>query len=76
MTSDTINSILKWLATILTIAGAITISYHIDPLNIYLLNLACVLWIWWGWRIREWSIVTVNVVMLIIYGHGLFMRLI
>ena len=71
-----INSVLKWLATVLTIAGALAISYHIDPLNMYLLNLACIVWILWGVRIREWSIVTVNVVMLIIYGHGLFMRLI
>lgn len=70
------NSALKWLATILTIAGALAISYQIDPLNMYLLNIACLVWILWGVRIREWSIVTVNVVMLAIYGHGLVMRLI
>jgi hypothetical protein len=70
-----INTILKWLATVLTIAGALAVSYNIDPLNIYLLNIACVLWIVWALRIREWSIFTVNAVMLVIYGHGLFMRL-
>ena len=73
---DEINSILKWAATVITIIGAITISYQLDPLNIYLLNMACVLWIWWALRIREWSIVVVNSVMLVIYGHGLIMRLI
>lgn len=73
---DEINSILKWLATVITIIGAITVSYKVDPLNIYLLNLACILWIWWALRIREWSIIVVNVVMLVIYGHGLIMRLI
>jgi hypothetical protein len=72
---DQINWVLKWAATVVTIAGALAVSYHIDPLNIYLLNIACVLWIVWALRIREWSIFTVNAVMLAIYGHGLFMRL-
>lgn len=70
-----LNFFLKWLATILTIASAITISFHIDPLNIYLLKVACIVWIIWGYRIREWSIVVVNSAMLVIYGHGLVMRL-
>ena len=73
--NDEINSVLKWLATVLTIMGAITVSYHIDPLNIYLLNIACVLWIVWALRIREWSIVVVNGAMLAIYAWGLFIRL-
>jgi hypothetical protein len=70
-----INTCLKWLATAVTIAGALAVSFHWDPLNIYLLNLACVVWIAWGWRIREWSIVTVNVSLLAIYLHGLGMRI-
>lgn len=71
-----LNDFLKWIATLLTIAGAITISFNIDPLNIYLLNVACILWIIWGLRIREWSIVVVNSAMLVIYTHGLAMRII
>lgn len=73
---EEINLVLKWLATVVTIAGALTVSYNIDPLNIYLLNLACVVWIAWGWRIREWSIVTVNVSLLLIYAWGLVLRLV
>jgi hypothetical protein len=72
---DQVNWMLKWAATVITIAGALAISYSIDPLNIYLLNIACVLWIVWALRIREYSILTVNAVMLVIYGHGLFNRL-
>ena len=69
------NSILKWIATAITIGGALTVVYGIDPLNIYLLNGASLLWIMWGLRIREWSIVVVNTAMLVIYAWGLFIRL-
>jgi hypothetical protein len=69
------NSILKWIATTITICGALTVVYGIDPLNIYFLNGACLVWILWGWRIREWSIVVVNTAMLVIYAWGLFIRL-
>jgi hypothetical protein len=73
--SEEIDLFLKWLATVITIAGALAVSFHWDPLNIYLLNSACIVWIAWGWRIREWSIVTVNVSLLAIYLHGLGMRI-
>jgi hypothetical protein len=71
-----INSLLKWTATILTILGALAISYKLDPLNIYLLNAGSVFWIIWSLRIREYSILAVNVVMMLIYAHGLVLRLI
>ena len=71
-----INNFLKWIATILTILGALAISYKLDPLNIYLLNVGSVFWIIWSLRIREYSILAVNVVMMIIYAHGLIIRLI
>jgi hypothetical protein len=73
---DEINSILKWIATILTILGALAISHKIDPLNIYLLNAGSVFWIIWSLRIREYSILLVNVVMMLIYAHGLIIRLV
>lgn len=71
-----INSLLKWTATVLTILGALAISYKLDPLNIYLLNAGSVFWIIWSLRIREYSILAVNVVMMLIYAHGLVIRLI
>jgi hypothetical protein len=71
-----INSLLKWTATVLTILGALAISYKLDPLNIYLLNAGSVFWIIWSLRIREYSILAVNVVMMMIYAHGLVLRLI
>jgi hypothetical protein len=71
-----LNNFLKWTATILTILGALAISYKLDPLNLYLLNVGSVFWIIWSLRIREYSILAVNVVMMIIYAHGLIIRLI
>lgn len=69
------NSVLKWFATAITIGGAIAVVYGLDPLNIYLLNGASLVWILWGLRIREWSIVVVNVSLLAIYAWGLIIRL-
>lgn len=69
------NSILKWLATLLTILGALAITHGLDPLNIYLLNVASILWIIWALRIGERSIIVVNAAMLVIYGYGLIIRL-
>jgi hypothetical protein len=51
-----LNNFLKWTATILTILGALAISYKLDPLNLYLLNVGSVFWIIWSLRIREYSI--------------------
>jgi hypothetical protein len=70
-----INTVLKWTATVVTILGALAVTWSLDPLNIYLLNLASVLWIVWGLRIREWSIVVVNASLMAIYIYGLIIRM-
>jgi hypothetical protein len=70
-----INTVLKWLATVVTVAGAVAVTHNLDPLNIYLLNLASILWIVWGLRIREWSIVVVNASLMAIYIYGLIIRM-
>ena len=70
-----INSALKWTATLFTIVGALAVTHNWDPLNMYVLNIASVLWVWWALRIRELSIVIVNVSMLAIYAYGLLIRM-
>jgi hypothetical protein len=70
-----LNIFLKWSATILTILGALAITHKLDPLNIYLLNVGSVLWIMWSFRIREYAILIVNIAMMLIYAHGLIIRL-
>lgn len=63
---------LKWVATWITLAGALCTSLRIDPANIYLLNVGAWLFLWWGWRIRDRAMVTVNAGLLGIYLLGLF----
>ena len=67
------NFYLKWLACAVTLSGALCTSLRIDPLNIYLLNLGAVLYLCWGYRIREWNLVAINTGLLIIYLYGLYL---
>jgi len=57
----------------LTLAGALCTSLRIDPLNIYLLNLGAVLYLAWGYRIREMNLVVINAGLLAIYLYGLYL---
>ena len=69
-----IDNVLKWVACAVTLAGALCTSLQIDPLNIWLLNGGAVLYLIWSWRIREWSLVTINFGLLAIYILGLVIR--
>ena len=69
-----INNILKWSALVLTLTGAVCTSMKLDPTNVYLLNLGCVVYLAWSWRIREWSLVLVNAGLLAIYLPGAVLR--
>ena len=66
------NDKLKWVACAVTLAGALCTSLRIDPLNVYLLNVAAVLYLWWSYRIKERSLMAVNAGLLGIYVLGLF----
>jgi len=67
------NTYLKWLACGVTLIGALCTSLRIDPANIYLLNLGAILYLTWGYRIREWNLVAINSGLLIIYLYGLYL---
>jgi hypothetical protein len=69
-----IDTVLKWVACAVTLAGALCTSLQIDPLNIWLLNLGALLYLVWSVRIREWSLVTINAGLLLIYIVGIFVR--
>jgi hypothetical protein len=70
--TQTINNYLKWTACAVTLAGALCTSLRVDPLNIYLLNCGALMYLVWSLRIREWSLVTINAGLLLIYLVGLF----
>lgn len=67
-----LNFILKWVACVVTLSGALCTALRIDPMNIYLLNLGSILYLMWSVRIREWNLIVVNAVLLLIYITGLF----
>jgi hypothetical protein len=69
------NSIIKWTATVITVLGALAVANSWDPLNIYLFNAGSILWVWWAIRVREPSIIVVNVAMLLVYLYGFIIRI-
>ena len=69
-----INFWLRWVACCITISGALCTSFRIDPMNIYLLNIGAVVYLTWSIRIKERSLITINVALLTIYFIGLFVK--
>lgn len=72
MRSDRLTVGLKWAGTVITLAGALCTSLRIDPLNVYLLNLGSLVFVFWALRIRDRAMITVNLGLLTIYIVGLF----
>lgn len=68
-------NVLKWVATIITIAGAIATALMFDPLNIWLLNLGAFLFLIWGFLIKEKAMIAVNAGLLLVYVGGIFYRM-
>jgi hypothetical protein len=64
---------LKWSACVVTLLGALCTSLRIDPLNIYLLNAGSILYLTWGYRIREYNLIAINAGLLLIYLYGLYL---
>ena len=69
-----LSLIVKWVATVITLGGALATALMIDPLNIYLLNLGAILFLWWGFLIKDKAMITVNAGLLSIYIVGLVIR--
>jgi hypothetical protein len=74
MKNEKVNTILEWLATIVTVGAALATALSMDPLNIYLFNIGSVLWLTWAIRIKRASLVVVNVGLLVVYVYGLIVR--
>ena len=70
-----IEDIIKWIATVITLLGALATALMYDPLNVYLLNLGAVFFLVWAVMIKERAMITVNAGLLLIYITGLVVRL-
>ena len=64
------NNLLKWPALVATLGGAATTSFHIYSVNTLLFTIGSFLYLVWSLRIREWNLVIVNGVLLLIYLAG------
>ena len=65
----------KWVATAVTLLGALATALMFDPLNIWLLNIGAALFLWWGFLIRDKAMMTVNAGLLATYVLGLMLRI-
>lgn len=65
---------LKWVATTFTLSGALSVSLSWEPYNMILLNIGSLLFLIWGYLIKDKAIVAVNVGLLAIYVYGLAIR--
>ena len=67
---------LKWLATFVTIAGAVCTSINMYPEGPALLNMGAFLWLIVSIMWREWSLIVINATLLLIYTVGLVVKLV
>lgn len=68
-------NIAKQLALIATLSGALATALALDPLNIILLNLGSILYLYWSVTVRDWNLVAVNGGLLTIYVIGAIIRI-
>ncbi len=66
---------LKWLATFVTILGAVATSINMYPLGPLLLNVGAFLWLIVAIMWKEWSLIVINATLLLIYTIGLVIKL-
>jgi hypothetical protein len=66
---------LKWLATAITIVGAVLTSLNYYPSGPALLNVGAFIWLIVSIMWREWSLITINGTLLLIYTVGLIIKL-
>lgn len=67
--------IFKWVATGVTLSGGLATALMYDPFNIYLLNIGALLFLIWGYLIRDKAMIVVNSGMLLVYIIGILVRL-
>ena len=66
---------LKWLATAVTIVGAVLASLNYYPAGPAMLNLGAAIWLIVSIIWREWSLIIINTSLLLIYTVGLVVKL-
>jgi hypothetical protein len=65
----------KWVATVITLTGAVFASVGVYPLSAIVLNTGSFLFLIWAFLIRDRAMITVNAGLLSIYTTGLLYKL-
>ena len=60
----------KWISTAMAVGCAVMSSMDIYPVNVWLGFLAGVGWSWVGFKWGEWSLITINCLLTVVYGLG------
>lgn len=66
----------KWISTFGAVGCSIASSLDWYPLNVWLGWAAGVGWTWVAWRWQEWSLITINALLTVVYGFGVIRSLI
>jgi hypothetical protein len=66
---------IKWVATAVTLCGAVLASLNIYPYSAITLNSGAFLFLIWAVLIREPAMIAVNAGLLVIYSIGLAIKL-
>jgi hypothetical protein len=66
---------IKWIATVVTLCGAVLASLNIYPYSAITLNSGAFLFLIWAVLIREPAMIAVNAGLLLIYTIGLAIKL-
>ena len=69
------NKTLGWVGCFFVCLGAALTTFQIDPLNIYALNLGAIVYAVWGYRVKQWNQLAVNLFLIGVYGFGALWRM-
>jgi len=75
MRSTATSNFFKWVATAVTLSGAVLASLDIYPASAIVLNTGSGLFLIWSILIRDPAMITVNLGLLSIYTTGLAVKL-
>ena len=69
------SDIIKHLALVFVLTGAITTSFGMTPYNVYWMNLGSFFYLVWAIRVKDINLIFVNAALLFIYLCGTYYNL-
>lgn len=62
---------IKWVSTVILLVGVALTTRNVYPLNVYVSLVGNVGWLFVGIVWREWSLITVQTVIVLLYASGM-----